>query len=215
MSPSALQSGIAVRAADLSLAYADGRAAVSGATFEIPVGGILGVVGEAGSGKSTLARAVAAQTLPGEGEAPQIVGGLLEVLAKTAQHDSATPGPAHAQGRLPAAGRRVDAGATPDHRREHRRAHLQARPALRPPRGGRRGRDPGRRRAAPALGDGQVPARTQPRPAAAHRVGAGAHSGTGAAGRRRPDHGRRRTRARPHPDRHRRHAARARRSRRS
>jgi ABC-type dipeptide/oligopeptide/nickel transport system ATPase component len=75
-------SGIAVRAADLTLAYADGRAAVSGATFEIPVGGILGVVGEAGSGKSTLARAVAAQTLPGEGEAPHITGGLLEVLGE-------------------------------------------------------------------------------------------------------------------------------------
>src|SRR5450432_809196 len=73
---------IAVRAADLSLAYTDGRAAVSGATFEIPVGGILGVVGEAGSGKSTLARAVAAQTLPGEGEAPHITGGLLEVLGE-------------------------------------------------------------------------------------------------------------------------------------
>ncbi|MEP6843870.1 MAG: ATP-binding cassette domain-containing protein [Pseudolysinimonas sp.] len=75
-------SGIAVRAADLSLAYKDGRAAVSGATFEIPVGRILGVVGEAGSGKSTLARAVAAQTLPGEGEAPHITGGLLDVLGE-------------------------------------------------------------------------------------------------------------------------------------
>ena len=72
--------GIAVRAADLSLAYADGRAAVSGVSLEIAVGGILGIVGEAGSGKSTLARAVAAQTLPGERESPHITGGLLEVL---------------------------------------------------------------------------------------------------------------------------------------
>jgi ABC-type dipeptide/oligopeptide/nickel transport system ATPase component len=79
---SATHSGIAVRAADLSLGYRDGRAAVSGATFEIPVGGILGVLGEAGSGKSTLARAVAAQTLPGEGEPPHITGGLLEVLGE-------------------------------------------------------------------------------------------------------------------------------------
>ena len=72
--------GIAVRAADLSLAYSDGRAAVSGVSLEIPLGGILGVIGEAGSGKSTLARAVAAQTLLGEREAPHITGGLLEVL---------------------------------------------------------------------------------------------------------------------------------------
>ena len=38
-----LVDGIAVRAADLSLAYRDGVAAGSGVTFEIPVGGILGV----------------------------------------------------------------------------------------------------------------------------------------------------------------------------
>jgi ABC-type dipeptide/oligopeptide/nickel transport system ATPase component len=75
-----IESGVAVRAGDLSLTYSDGRAAVSGVTFEIPVGGILGMVGEAGSGKSTIARAVAAQTLPGEREAPRISGGILEVL---------------------------------------------------------------------------------------------------------------------------------------
>ena len=76
----AVDRGIAVRADDLTLAYGADAVAVSGATFEIPVGGILGVVGEAGSGKSTLARAVAAQSAFGEGENPQIAGGRLEVL---------------------------------------------------------------------------------------------------------------------------------------
>ncbi len=80
--PAPSNNGIAVRAADLSLAYRDGRPAVSGVTLEIPVGGILGVVGEAGSGKSTLARAVAAQLLPGEREAPHITGGTLEVFGE-------------------------------------------------------------------------------------------------------------------------------------
>ncbi|MFW8745984.1 ATP-binding cassette domain-containing protein, partial [Mesorhizobium japonicum] len=70
---------MAVRADDLSLAYGP-DVAVSGATFELPVGGILGIVGEAGSGKSTLARAVAAQSAFGEGATPEVVGGRLEVL---------------------------------------------------------------------------------------------------------------------------------------
>ena len=83
MSKPVVDTGIAVRAADLTLGY--GRfhdVAVSGATFQIPTGGILGVVGEAGSGKSTLARAVAAQTAPGERESPHIVGGHLQVLGR-------------------------------------------------------------------------------------------------------------------------------------
>lgn len=81
----------AVRADDLTLAYGRtpargvGDVAVSGATFEIPIGGILGVVGEAGSGKSTLARAVAAQSAFGEGENPHIEGGRLEVLGHIAR----------------------------------------------------------------------------------------------------------------------------------
>src|SRR5690606_5709777 len=48
----------------------------------IPVGGILGVVGEAGSGKSTLARAVAAQVLHGQKPLPKIFGGSLQVFGQ-------------------------------------------------------------------------------------------------------------------------------------
>jgi len=75
-------SEVAVRADDLTLGYGDDDIAVSGVSFEIPLDGILGVVGEAGSGKSTLARAVAAQAVPGEGEPPHIVGGKLQVLGR-------------------------------------------------------------------------------------------------------------------------------------
>jgi peptide/nickel transport system ATP-binding protein len=75
-------SEVAVRADDLTLGYGDDRPAVSGVTFEIPLDGILGVVGEAGSGKSTLARAVAAQSVPGERTAPHIIGGHLQVLGR-------------------------------------------------------------------------------------------------------------------------------------
>jgi peptide/nickel transport system ATP-binding protein len=75
-------SEVAVRADDLTLGYGDDRPAVSGVTFEIPLDGILGVVGEAGAGKSTLARAVAAQSVPGERVAPHIIGGHLQVLGR-------------------------------------------------------------------------------------------------------------------------------------
>lgn len=75
-------SDVAVRADDLTLGYGDDVVAVSGVSFEIPLGGILGVVGEAGSGKSTLARAVAAQYVPGDRESPHIIGGRLQVLGR-------------------------------------------------------------------------------------------------------------------------------------
>ena len=73
---------VAVLADDLTLGYGDDDVAVNGVSFEIPVGGILGVVGEAGSGKSTLARAVAAQVQHGEKELPKIFGGSLQVFGQ-------------------------------------------------------------------------------------------------------------------------------------
>ncbi len=73
---------VAVLADDLTLGYGDDDVAVNGVSFEIPVGGILGIVGEAGSGKSTLARAVAAQVQHGEKEPPKIFGGSLEVFGQ-------------------------------------------------------------------------------------------------------------------------------------
>lgn len=80
--------GIAVRAADLTLGYSERDVAVSGVDFEIPEGGILGVIGAAGSGKSTLARAVAAQHVPGDRPLPRIIGGQLEVLGTSLRRAS-------------------------------------------------------------------------------------------------------------------------------
>jgi ABC-type dipeptide/oligopeptide/nickel transport system ATPase component len=73
---------LAVLADDLTLGYGDDDVAVNGVSFSIPVGGILGVVGEAGSGKSTLARAVAAQVQHGEKPLPKIFGGQLEIFGQ-------------------------------------------------------------------------------------------------------------------------------------
>lgn len=46
--------GVEVRG--LTFAYEDGEEALSSVTFDVPAGGVLGVVGRTGSGKSTLAR---------------------------------------------------------------------------------------------------------------------------------------------------------------
>ena len=73
---------VAVLADDLTLGYGDDDVAVNGVSFAIPVGGILGVVGEAGSGKSTLARAVAAQVLHGQKPLPKIFGGSLQIFGQ-------------------------------------------------------------------------------------------------------------------------------------
>jgi ABC-type dipeptide/oligopeptide/nickel transport system ATPase component len=73
---------LAVFADDLTLGYGDDDVAVNGVSFAIPVGGILGVVGEAGSGKSTLARAVAAQVLHGQKPLPKIFGGSLQIFGQ-------------------------------------------------------------------------------------------------------------------------------------
>jgi ABC-type dipeptide/oligopeptide/nickel transport system ATPase component len=73
---------LAVLADDLTLGYGDDDVAVNGVSFSIPVGGILGIVGEAGSGKSTLARAVAAQVQHGEKPLPKIFGGQLEIFGQ-------------------------------------------------------------------------------------------------------------------------------------
>jgi ABC-type glutathione transport system ATPase component len=73
---------VAVLADDLTLGYGDDDVAVNGVSFAIPVGGILGIVGEAGSGKSTLARAVAGQVQHGEKELPKVFGGSLEVFGQ-------------------------------------------------------------------------------------------------------------------------------------
>ncbi|HLU63935.1 MAG TPA: dipeptide/oligopeptide/nickel ABC transporter ATP-binding protein [Protaetiibacter sp.] len=70
-----------VLADDLTLAYpGDDTPAINGVSVRIAPGEILGLIGEAGSGKSTLARAVALQSAPGDGPAPQIRGGRLRVL---------------------------------------------------------------------------------------------------------------------------------------
>jgi ATP-binding cassette, subfamily B, bacterial len=52
---------------DVSFAYEDGETALSGISFRLPAGSVLGVLGRTGSGKTTLARILARLYDPGRG----------------------------------------------------------------------------------------------------------------------------------------------------
>lgn len=78
-------------AEDLSIAYPDrttGRrwTALSGVGFELPAGGVLGVVGTAGSGKTTLGRILSGRRAEGRTAWPAIVGGTVQVAGLDLRH---------------------------------------------------------------------------------------------------------------------------------
>jgi peptide/nickel transport system ATP-binding protein len=80
--------GPAVRASDLSVDYAahgvsPSNRALDGISFELPVGGSLGVIGSSGSGKSTLLRVLSARHLTGTDSRPFVSGGDASTLGRS------------------------------------------------------------------------------------------------------------------------------------
>ena len=82
------QDGPAVRASDLSVDYAahgvsPSNRALDGISFELPVGGSLGVIGSSGSGKSTLLRVLSGRHLTGADSRPFVSGGDVSTLGRS------------------------------------------------------------------------------------------------------------------------------------
>ncbi|KQM15295.1 hypothetical protein ASF83_04745 [Plantibacter sp. Leaf171] len=82
------QDGPAVRTSDLSVDYAahgvsPSNRALDGISFELPVGGSLGVIGSSGSGKSTLLRVLSGRHLTGGDSRPFVSGGDATTLGRS------------------------------------------------------------------------------------------------------------------------------------
>lgn len=82
------QDGPAVRASDLSVDYAahgvsPSNRALDGISFELPLGGSLGVIGSSGSGKSTLLRVLSGRHLTGADSRPFVSGGDASTLGRS------------------------------------------------------------------------------------------------------------------------------------
>lgn len=82
------QDGPAVRSSDLSVDYAahgvsPSNRALDGVSFELPVGGSLGVIGSSGSGKSTLLRVLSGRHLTGADSRPFVSGGDATTLGRS------------------------------------------------------------------------------------------------------------------------------------
>ncbi|MBF4569042.1 ATP-binding cassette domain-containing protein [Plantibacter sp. VKM Ac-2880] len=82
------QDGPAVRTSDLSVDYAahgvsPSNRALDGISFELPVGGSLGVIGSSGSGKSTLLWVLSGRHLTGGDSRPFVSGGDATTLGRS------------------------------------------------------------------------------------------------------------------------------------
>ncbi|MGO2112481.1 MAG: ATP-binding cassette domain-containing protein, partial [Pseudoclavibacter sp.] len=87
------QRSAAIVADDLSISYVERAAgirhdALSGATFTVERGSVLGVVGTAGSGKTALGRVLSGRGLGGRDAWPYISGGSLRVADLDLRHPS-------------------------------------------------------------------------------------------------------------------------------